>query len=64
MHFVYGYCDGNACAAVEEYQRCFPKWRIPSKGVFSCAHQTLFEIGCLQSVCVQSEREAVPDINI
>jgi len=24
MHFVYGFCDGNACAAVEEYQRRFP----------------------------------------
>jgi len=24
MHFVYGFCDGNARAAVEEYQRRFP----------------------------------------
>ena len=24
MHFVYGFCDGNARAAVEEYQRVFP----------------------------------------
>ena len=24
MHFVYGFCDGNACAAVQEYQRHFP----------------------------------------
>ena len=23
MHFVYGFCDGNARAAVEEYQRPF-----------------------------------------
>ena len=24
MHFVYGFCNGNARAAVEEYQRRFP----------------------------------------
>ena len=23
MHFLYGFCDGNARAAVEEYQRPF-----------------------------------------
>ena len=30
MHFVYGFCDGNARAAVEEYQRRFPDRMIPS----------------------------------
>jgi len=25
MHFVYGFCDGNALAAVEEYRRRFPE---------------------------------------
>jgi len=24
MHFVYGFCDGNARAAVEEYKGVFP----------------------------------------
>ena len=24
MHFVYGFCNGNARAAVEEYQGVFP----------------------------------------
>jgi len=24
MHFVYGFCDGNARAAVDEYKRRFP----------------------------------------
>jgi hypothetical protein len=33
MHFVYGFCDGNARAVVEEYQRRFPDRRIPSRGV-------------------------------
>jgi len=64
MQIMYGFCDGSARAAVEEYWRCFPDWRILSKGVFSCAHQTVHETSCLPSVSVQSEREAVPDINI
>jgi len=33
MHFVYGFCDGNALAAVDEYLRCFPDRRIPA-GVY------------------------------
>jgi len=41
MHFVYGFCDGNAHAAVGEYQRCFPERRIPSTCVFSYIRQTL-----------------------
>jgi len=52
MHFVYGFCEGNASAAVDEYQRCFPDQRIPSRGVFSRIHQTMCETGCLPSVAV------------
>ena len=39
MHFVYGFCDGNACAAVEEYQRHFADRRILSRGVFTHIHR-------------------------
>jgi hypothetical protein len=63
MHFVYGFCDGNARAAVEEYRRPFPDRRIPSKGVFSRVHRTMRETGCLPSVSVQSERDVVPHVN-
>jgi len=63
MHFVYGFCDGNPHAAVDEYQRPFPDRRIPSRGLFSRIHQTMRETGCLSSVAVQSEREVVPLIN-
>ena len=63
MYFVYGFCDGNARAAVDEYQRRFPDRRIPSRGVFSRIHQTMRETGCLPSVAVHSEREVVPLIN-
>ena len=63
MYLVYGFCDGNARAAVDEYKRRFPDRRIPSMGVFSRIHQTLRETGCLPSVAVQAEREVVPLIN-
>ena len=59
MHFVYGFCDGNARAAVEEYQRRFPDRRIPSRSVFTRIHQTFRDTGSLPSVSVQSEREVV-----
>jgi len=63
MHFVYGFCDGNARAAVEEYQRRFPDRRIPSQSVFTRIHQTLRDTGSLPSVAVQSEREVARTIN-
>ena len=49
-HFVYGFCDGNACAAVQEYQRRLPDRRIPSRSVFTPIHQTLRDTGSLPSV--------------
>ena len=63
MHFVYGFCNGNARAAVEEYQRRFPDQRIPSRGVFTHIHQTMRDTGCLPGVAMQSEREVVRTIN-
>jgi len=63
MHFVYGFCNSNAHAAVEEYQRRFPNQRIPSRGVFTRINQTLRDTGCLPSVAVRSEREVVRTIN-
>ena len=64
VHFVYGFCDGNARAAVEEYQRSFPDRRIPSRSVFTRIHQSLCDTGSLPSVSVQSETEVVRTINI
>ena len=63
MYFVYGFCNGNARAAVEEYQRRFPDRRIPSRLVFTRIHQTLRETGCLPSVAAHSEREVIRKIN-
>ena len=63
MHFVYGFCDGNACTAVQKYQRRFPDRTIPSRSVFTRIHQTLRDTGSLPSVSLQSEREVVRTIN-
>ena len=56
IHFVYGFCDGNARAAVKEYQMRFPDRRIQSRSVFTRIHQTLRDTGSLPSVSLQSER--------
>jgi len=63
MNFVYGFCDGNARAAIQEYQRRFPDRRIPSRSVFTRIHQTLRDTGSLPSISLQSEREVVRTIN-
>ena len=49
MHFVYGFCNGNARAVVEEYQGRFPDRRIPSRSVFTRIHHTLHDTGSLAS---------------
>ena len=63
MHFVYGFCNGNSRASVEEYRRRFPDRRIPSRRVFTRIHQTLRDNGCFPSVSVSSERQVVGTIN-
>ena len=56
VHFVYGFFNGNALAAVQEYRRRFPDRRISSSRVFTRIHQTLRDTGCLPSIKVRSER--------
>ena len=63
MHYVYGYCDGNASAAVNEYRRRYPEMRIPSKRVFTRVQQSLRDCGCLPSFALLSKREIVRTIN-
>ena len=63
MHYVYGYCDGNASAAINEYQRRYPERRIPSKRVYTRVDLSLRDNGCLPSFALHSEREIVRTIN-
>ena len=45
MHFIYGYCNGNALAARREYEARYADRRIPSSSVFTGLHQRLVESG-------------------
>ena len=56
MLYVYGFCDGSATAAVEEYRRRFPVRRIPVRRVFFKVCNTLRECGTLPNAHVSSER--------
>ena len=44
MMYVYGFCDGSATAAVEEYRRRYPMRRIPERRVF-------YKVHCVNAVC-------------
>lgn len=50
MHFVYGFCNGNSRAAVEEYRRRFPNRQIPNRQVFTDLHNRLRETGSVVKV--------------
>lgn len=43
--FIYGFCNGNARQAREEYHLRFPQRRIPSEGVFSRTFDRLKQTG-------------------
>ena len=55
MHFVYGCCDGNATAAVDEYRQRYPRRQIPDRRVFIRFHQYLREKGSFPSVNRRAE---------
>ena len=62
MHFVYGFCDGSARAAVYEYQRRFPDRRITSRVYFlvftrQCVRLFVFQVLlCSLKVKLTTER--------
>lgn len=45
IHYVYGVCDGNSNAAVEEYRARFPNRRCPNAQVFVDVHRRFCECG-------------------
>ena len=45
VHYIYGYCDGNALEAEREYGRRFPNRRRVTRQTFQFVHQRLRERG-------------------
>ena len=56
MLYDYGFCDGSATAAVEEYSRRVHMRRIPDRRMFYKVFNTLRECDMLPSAHVSSER--------
>jgi len=52
MVYMYGYCNGSANEAVDEYQRRYPLRRTPNRAVFTNVFRALRECGTLPSVRV------------
>jgi hypothetical protein len=55
MLYVYGFCNGSATVAVEEYCQWLPVCRILDRRVFSKVFNTLSECGVLSSAHVSTE---------
>ena len=62
MVYVYGYCNGNANAAVDEYRRRYPLRRTPNRAAFTNVFCTLRECGTLPSIHVSSERRSIQTV--
>ena len=43
IHYMYGFCDGNARAAAREYALRFPNRRPPNRETFSNTHRRFRE---------------------
>jgi len=50
MMYIYGFCDGNSRAAVNEYRQRYPTRKIPHSALFSKIFHTLRESGTFVSV--------------
>jgi len=57
MHFVYGFCNGNTTAAVEEYRLQYARQRIPDRCLFTRVNLHLREKGSFPSVNCHAERQ-------
>lgn len=60
MHFIYGFCNGNARAAQREYEVRYPGRVIPSPQVFTRVHQRLLETGSVEKL----KKEVGPNIDV
>lgn len=64
MVFILGYCNGNARAAVVEYELRYPNRRIPDTKTISGTFRTLRETGSLPSTRTNYERAVQLDDDI
>jgi len=62
MVYVYGYCNGSANAAVDEYRRRYPLRRTPNRAVFTNVFRALCECGTLPSIHVSSECRSIQTV--
>jgi len=49
IHFIYGFCNGNASAAAREYRRRYPTRRAPTYKMFQNIHRRISEHGISSS---------------
>ena len=56
MIFIYGFCNGNASAAAEEYRRRYQDRRHPDGRVFVRVHQHLRDKGTFPGITPTAER--------
>lgn len=52
MHFIYGFCNGNARRSVIEYRLRYPNRRIPHRSVFTRVHRHLLENGNFNNLII------------
>lgn len=67
IHFMYGYCDGNAEEASREYEIRFPNRRQPNPQVFINTHRRFREFGLKNNhreVDVRNERHKNEILNV
>ena len=48
IHFIYGFCNGNATESVRKFAARYPNRRLPNARTFTAVHQRLCETGSLQ----------------
>lgn len=64
MIFIYGFCNGSAIQAVNEYQRRFPNRVLPNRKVFQKVFLKAQETGMFPSAKIVSERPQGLDVDV
>lgn len=62
IHYIYGFCDGNAGEGVQEYHRRFPGRIVPDRRVFIQTHRKFCEVGFGKTVINDRHRRIDPRV--